>query len=253
LIAEFDPSADTTVSAKGFPFSYPYGALSTGKITGVDSSGRLEAIEDNSFGHFFDPGFSGAPIFVGQGLEVTPGTAIGICATNDADGRGIARFISPAHLAQALRAVVSPYRWLAAFEIRDTPFYFGRESLVDALWRELRERRFLLLAGTSGSGKSSVLRAGLASRAGNAGYAVVRPMGDAKAELAAAFGLPRDAELTAIADAIERETNTRSLLLGLAEELVTGARLERTNEILEVFAEMRERLEGRLLLALCAR
>jgi WD40 repeat protein len=257
LVPESDTPPGTKFSAWGFPVGYPTGAMAQGTLRGADPGGRLDAVADDAFGHFVEPGFSGAPVFAGQEAQVIPGNALGICVTNDAGGKRIARIISPAHLAQALRAVISPYRWLAAFEARDTPFFFGREALADSLWQDLRQRRFLLLAGASGSGKSSVLRAGLATRAASAGYAVriFRPLGDARAELAAALGLPRKAEIAAVADAIGREAKKQPLMLGMdqAEELVRGTESERAGAMLQAFAELREELDDRFLVALAAR
>src|SRR5262249_49050023 len=43
--------------------------------------------------------------------------------------------------------------------------FFGRDALLADLAARLRQRRFLAVCGASGSGKSSVLRAGLAGRA----------------------------------------------------------------------------------------
>jgi TIR domain len=61
-----------------------------------------------------------------------------------------------------------PYRGLRVFDADDAPFFFGREALVQWLLNELRPategqpvNRFLAIVGSSGSGKSSVARAGL--------------------------------------------------------------------------------------------
>ncbi|MEU3253629.1 hypothetical protein [Streptomyces sp. NPDC006997] len=54
-----------------------------------------------------------------------------------------------------------PYIGLSAFKETDAGFFFGREKLTAALVEHLREKRLLLLFGASGSGKSSVLRAGV--------------------------------------------------------------------------------------------
>ena len=61
-----------------------------------------------------------------------------------------------------------PYRGLLAFEAGDRDLFFGREPVVAALIERLEPGRLLALVGASGSGKSSVLRAGLlaATRAG---------------------------------------------------------------------------------------
>ncbi|MFF0445141.1 helix-turn-helix domain-containing protein [Streptomyces sp. NPDC004609] len=58
----------------------------------------------------------------------------------------------------------APYRGLARFEPGDRELFFGRDHLVDDLVRLLSARRFVMLTGASGSGKSSLLRAGLIPR-----------------------------------------------------------------------------------------
>lgn len=56
-----------------------------------------------------------------------------------------------------------PYLGLAAFQTSDAARFFGRERLVAELTGKLAERRLVGVFGASGSGKSSVLRAGLAA------------------------------------------------------------------------------------------
>ncbi|MEU5259656.1 hypothetical protein [Amycolatopsis sp. NPDC021455] len=56
----------------------------------------------------------------------------------------------------------TPYLGLAAFQPADADRFFGREKLVGELTAKLSERRFVGVFGASGSGKSSLLRAGLA-------------------------------------------------------------------------------------------
>lgn len=57
--------------------------------------------------------------------------------------------------------VECPYKGLAAFQPEDSDYFFGREDLVEELVHRLQQSRVLVLGGSSGSGKSSVLRAGL--------------------------------------------------------------------------------------------
>ena len=61
-----------------------------------------------------------------------------------------------------------PYLGLVPFEERDAQLFYGRDELADRLVRRLAERLggagILLVAGESGSGKSSLLRAGLLPR-----------------------------------------------------------------------------------------
>ncbi len=55
----------------------------------------------------------------------------------------------------------NPYRGLETFQEVDAEFFFGRERLVDELVDRLAEARFVCVAGPSGSGKSSLVQAGL--------------------------------------------------------------------------------------------
>ncbi|MGW2461838.1 nSTAND1 domain-containing NTPase [Streptomyces sp. NPDC001761] len=55
----------------------------------------------------------------------------------------------------------SPYKGLARFETGDHGRFFGRDELIADLLELLRRRRFTAVFGPSGSGKSSLLRAGL--------------------------------------------------------------------------------------------
>ncbi|HET6833875.1 MAG TPA: BTAD domain-containing putative transcriptional regulator [Acidimicrobiales bacterium] len=54
-----------------------------------------------------------------------------------------------------------PYKGLARFEESDAANFFGRERLVAELVARLAEARILAVVGPSGSGKSSLIRAGL--------------------------------------------------------------------------------------------
>ncbi|AZK93108.1 MULTISPECIES: nSTAND1 domain-containing NTPase [Streptomyces] len=58
----------------------------------------------------------------------------------------------------------APYRGLARFEPADRALFFGREELLDRMVELVAAHRVVILAGASGSGKSSLLRAGLVPR-----------------------------------------------------------------------------------------
>ncbi len=64
--------------------------------------------------------------------------------------------------------IYNPYKGLRAYQEADAGDFFGREALIAQLVARLEDSRFLALVGPSGSGKSSVVRAGLipALRAG---------------------------------------------------------------------------------------
>ena len=57
-----------------------------------------------------------------------------------------------------------PFKGLAAFEAADSDYFCGRERLVAELVARLVGTPLLGLVGPSGSGKSSLLRAGLLPR-----------------------------------------------------------------------------------------
>ncbi|HAB19519.1 MAG TPA: hypothetical protein PLX89_22585 [Verrucomicrobiota bacterium] len=57
--------------------------------------------------------------------------------------------------------IPAPYPGLRPFDAADAAIFFGREIQVDAMLRKLEDHRFLAVVGTSGSGKSSLVRAGL--------------------------------------------------------------------------------------------
>jgi WD40 repeat protein len=63
----------------------------------------------------------------------------------------------------------NPYRGLEAFDVSDARFFFGRDNLIEQMLARLQamldggasNRKLLVLVGNSGSGKSSLARAGL--------------------------------------------------------------------------------------------
>ncbi|HEX3527144.1 MAG TPA: WD40 repeat domain-containing protein [Thermoanaerobaculia bacterium] len=85
------------------------------------------------------------------------------------------------------------------FEPQEDYLFFGRETHIDELLRRLRRHRFLSIVGTSGSGKSSLVRAGLLpalyggfmAQAGSRWrVAVFRPGSDPIGHLATALNHP---------------------------------------------------------------
>ncbi|MUG94136.1 CHAT domain-containing protein [Scytonema sp. UIC 10036] len=59
---------------------------------------------------------------------------------------------------------ICPYRGLFAFREKDAQFFFGRESFTDILADAVQNQSFVAVIGPSGSGKSSVVFAGLVKR-----------------------------------------------------------------------------------------
>lgn len=85
-----------------------------------------------------------------------------------ADALGVTANDRPRFIRLARGAIMrlgfrNPYKGLRAFQEDDAQDFFGRETLIQRLSERLAEpqQRFLALVGPSGSGKSSVLAAGL--------------------------------------------------------------------------------------------
>jgi tetratricopeptide (TPR) repeat protein len=151
------------------------------------------------------------------------------------------------------RRIINPFPGLRPFETEEYRLFFGREGQSDALVERLERSRFLAVVGTSGSGKSSLVRAGLlpALRGGmmagaGAGWrvAVIRPGHDPVGNLAHALaekdvlseagaGLPR-AEAEALIEATLRRGS-----LGLVDA-ARQARLGDAGKLLVVVDQFEE-------------
>ena len=59
------------------------------------------------------------------------------------------------------RTLICPYRGLHAFREEDVDFYFGREPETERLISAIEQHPVIAVVGASGSGKSSLVRAGL--------------------------------------------------------------------------------------------
>ena len=121
----------------------------------------------------------------------------------------------------------SPYRSLEAFDIQHAPLFFGREALTDWLLSRLRgtattegPTRFLAIVGASGSGKSSLARAGVLAKlkagelAGSANWprVICRPESRPLENLATALGST---------DGVDLGTGLKSTLINdLAKEML---------------------------------
>ncbi|MCP3058742.1 SUMF1/EgtB/PvdO family nonheme iron enzyme [Myxococcus sp. K38C18041901] len=110
------------------------------------------------------------PLLEGQRLDLPAGFAsvVDRCLALEADQR----FDSGDALREALEALNlpaqatplpsgNPYRGLRAFEAEHRAVFFGREAELREVMDRLRGERFVLLAGDSGVGKSSLCRAGV--------------------------------------------------------------------------------------------
>jgi energy-coupling factor transporter ATP-binding protein EcfA2 len=131
---------------------------------------------------------------------------------------------------QEINRHANPFPGLRAFESTETHLFFGRDGQSEELLRRLKRTRFLAVVGTSGSGKSSLVRAGLlpalqgglmASAGSDWRIAILRPGDDPIGNLANALASPavlgapdeEDEDMQAVL----AETTLRRSSLGLGE------------------------------------
>ncbi|CAD5969741.1 nSTAND1 domain-containing NTPase [Planktothrix agardhii] len=83
----------------------------------------------------------------------------------------------------------NPYQGLAAFQETDREFFFGRKSFTQELFNLVKRQKLTAVVGASGSGKSSVVLAGLIPELRKLNYKIlkIRPGNDCFASLAAAI------------------------------------------------------------------
>ncbi|MBH8562459.1 caspase family protein [Nostoc sp. CENA67] len=62
---------------------------------------------------------------------------------------------------QRLDLGICPYMGLKAFSEKDAQYFYGQEALTQKIINEVNQKSFLAIVGASGSGKSSVVQAGL--------------------------------------------------------------------------------------------
>jgi sugar lactone lactonase YvrE len=111
-------------------------------------------------------GFSGSPVW-DESKQRVIGMVVDITKSDAYNRLPETAFAIPSETLQTICPElkiedICPYRGLLPFQEEDASFFFGRKALVDELVEQLRRNpNFLAVVGSSGSGKSSVIRAGL--------------------------------------------------------------------------------------------
>ena len=149
------------------------------------------------------------------------------------------------------RARTNPFPGLRPFMQEEADLFFGRDKQSDELVRRLAGRRFLAVVGTSGSGKSSLVRAGLlpsleggfmAEAGAHWRIAILRPQDDPIGFLAQSIvetGVLAHLDLAPpVAESVV-ETTLRRSSLGLIEA-ARLARLEAHENLLIVVDQFEE-------------
>lgn len=79
-------------------------------------------------------------------------------------------YVSGEKITQQLLIKASPYKGLKRFNFGDREYFFGRDKFISRLFDAVNGSSLSLILGASGSGKSSVVRAGLIPELKNALY-----------------------------------------------------------------------------------
>ncbi|MDQ3761618.1 MAG: hypothetical protein M3460_07935 [Actinomycetota bacterium] len=155
------------VKTYGFPGNVPSAGAYGYGVAGdrILDDGNVPLLQLTK-GNAVTEGFSGGPV-----LDELTGLVVGMVSSVSSPDR-LARgqetaFVTPT---ETLRAVcpeltvseICPYRGLEPFTVADAEWFHGRDHAVDTVLASLRgDRRFLALLGPSGSGKSSLIHAGV--------------------------------------------------------------------------------------------
>jgi WD40 repeat protein len=146
----------------------------------------------------------------------------------------------------------NPFPGLRPFEFHESNLYFGRDGQSERMLGKLAARHFVAVVGTSGSGKSSLVRAGLlpalfggfmTSAGSNWRVALMRPGNDPLGNLARALNAPgvfgSDIEENAELQTVITEATLRRGSLGLVEA-VRHTRMPANENLLVVVDQFEE-------------
>ncbi len=142
----------------------------------------------------------------------------------------------------------APYRGLLAFQSEHRQFYFGRHDEIELTKETLRRQRFVAIVGASGSGKSSLLRAGvlpdICTTLGldDVRQLTCRPGGEPFRSVAEQFaGLTSDAPRLRLVDELTQRFATRDDGMASALGALCG---ERTRSVVLAIDQFEELFTG---------
>ena len=179
-VVHFAPAEDVwehPFRAFGFPVGFDDGVWATGHMLGRQATGWVMIEDVKAQGHGVVPGFSGTPVLDTQAKGVV---GMVVAASRPVDTK--AAFVIPLDVLVAAWPLIivphgeprNPYKGLRPFTQKDAGDFFGREPVVEKLVEVVKafvteqpasaSKRLLTIIGPSGSGKSSVVMAGLLPR-----------------------------------------------------------------------------------------
>ncbi|HLC16995.1 MAG TPA: serine protease, partial [Thermodesulfovibrionia bacterium] len=146
----------------GFPVGVDDGTYANGRLQGLTAKGWVE-IHHNLDSGIVEEGFSGTAVWA-----IMENAVCGMTVSMLSRQKATTAYMIPASTLinafpelDKLSRPENPYRGLEAFREKDAKFYFGRGETIDLLKQTVLKQPFVPVIGASGSGKSSVVFAGL--------------------------------------------------------------------------------------------
>lgn len=159
--------------APGFPRNSDTGEYAEGTFLGVDAREWIMIKSDTAQGRRIQKGYSGGPVY-DSSLRAIAGMVV---AADSQPQERVAFMIPMEVLVRSWSLVLkgkvqgpNPYQGLEAFDERTADRFFGRERLIGELTARLEKVPMFVLWGDSGSGKSSLIGAGLVPEIQNHGW-----------------------------------------------------------------------------------
>jgi WD40 repeat protein len=158
-----DNFSDHEFDAFGFPEGNRNGVWARGVLQKRIANGRIQIEDVKQPGYRVENGFSGTPVW-DKKLEGVAGIAV------SADPKRLeakVAFIIPSKILFKVweqlipQHNICPYRSLSAFREEHAQFFFGRERFKAELLEVVATKQLITVIGPSGSGKSSLVFAGL--------------------------------------------------------------------------------------------
>ncbi|MEM1167994.1 MAG: trypsin-like peptidase domain-containing protein, partial [Cyanobacteria bacterium P01_H01_bin.35] len=226
--------------AFGFPMDKEYGVWANGVLRSGTANGWVQLEDIDNTGYALQEGFSGTPVW-DESLEGVVGMAV---AADKQRPDAKAAFIIPTKILmkawpQLQERLIAgcPYKGLFAFGEGDAEYFFGREAIAEQLVAAVARQQFVAVIGPSGSGKSSVVFAGLVPKLrsqGNWQIEQFRPKAHPFDELARALvrlkqpgkqETGQDIEALQLSSILESKESTLSIWLSSILEKHRGSRL----------------------------
>jgi KaiC/GvpD/RAD55 family RecA-like ATPase len=205
--------------AFGFPRGSEDGAWASGTLLDRQAAGWVQIEDVKETGYGVQPGFSGTPVWNND-----LGGVVGMVVAAEARAEIKAAFTIPTDVLLAswpemdqLAPLPCPYQGLRAFQQQHASYFFGRERFIEQLVRVVQERSLTAVVGPSGSGKSSVVFAGLLPRLCQEGNWVIvscRPGREPFQELATSLIPSLEPQVSETDRLIERNKLSKALRLG---------------------------------------